>query len=116
MGYEQMLDPCRVTGTSANGTQVRCPFDFHNIRSDEIGRGPYHGSYWDITVTDGAISYAHQDWEIERFSPEMWKPFADWVRETSRKDLRGDVRRSRYQLPGHRRVDQALGGEFQTVR
>jgi len=87
MGYEQMLDPCRVTGTSASGTQVRCPFDFHNIRSDEIGRGPYHGSYWDITVTDGAISYAHQDWEIETFSPEMWEPFADWVRETSRKDF-----------------------------
>lgn len=86
-GYEQLLDPCRVTGTSASGTAVECPFDFHIIRSDEVGRGPYHGSSWKITVSDGEISYAVQDWDIEKFSPQMWEPFADWVRETSPKDF-----------------------------
>jgi hypothetical protein len=87
LGYEQMLDPCEVTGTSASGTAVRCPFDFHSIRSDEIGRGPYHGSYWDITVIDGKISSAIQSWEIEKFSPQMWEPFSDWVAETHPKDF-----------------------------
>jgi hypothetical protein len=86
-GYKQMLDPCRVTGTSASGTAVECPFDFHIIRSDEIGRGPYQGSYWTITVTDGEISYAVQDWDIEEFSSQMWEPFADWVSSTHPKDF-----------------------------
>jgi len=87
LGYEQMLDPCEVTGTSASGTAVRCPFDFHSIRSDEIGRGPYRGSYWDITVIDGKISSAIQSWETEKFSPQMWEPFSDWVAETHPKDF-----------------------------
>jgi hypothetical protein len=79
MGYEQMLDPFEVTGTSGFGTKVRCPFDFHMIRSGEIGRGPYHGSHWDMTIADGAITAATQYWGIERFSGEVWEPFLAWV-------------------------------------
>jgi hypothetical protein len=86
-GYEQFLDPCRVTGSYAYGTVVRCPFDFHAIRSDEIGLGPYHGSYWDLTIRDGEIVQASQYWEIEKFSPQMWEPFADWVSATYPKDF-----------------------------
>jgi hypothetical protein len=86
-GYKQILDPCRVTGSFAYGTVVRCTFDFHAIRSDEIGRGPYHGSYWDLTVRDGEIVQASQYWEITTFGPQMWDPFADWVSETYPKDF-----------------------------
>lgn len=78
-GYEQMLDPCEVTGTSRIGTGVRCPYDFHAIRSDEIGLGPFHGSSWSITVRDGKIVRALQEWEDQEFSSQIWEPFAQWV-------------------------------------
>jgi hypothetical protein len=86
-GYQQILvDPCRVTGSSSVGTAVRCPFDWHAIRSDEIGLGPYPG-HWDLTVRDGEISGVSLFWDIERFSPQMWEPFRDWVSENYPKDF-----------------------------
>jgi len=85
--YEQiLLDPCRVTGTSPSGTAVRCRFDWHAIRSDEIGLGPYPGS-WDLTVREGEIVSVSLHWEFTRFSSQMWEPFAEWVSETYPKDF-----------------------------
>lgn len=81
-GYQQRLGPCEETGTSVSGTSVRCPFDFHLFGSDEIGRGPYRGSYFDLAVRDGEIVRGSVSYEIERFSPEMWEPFAEWVSTT----------------------------------
>jgi hypothetical protein len=81
-GYRQILEPCEVASTTASGTWVRCPYGFHAIRSDEIGLGPFHGSSWFITVRDGAVVRAIQEWEIEEFSPQMWEPFAEWVYTT----------------------------------
>ncbi|HJS26553.1 MAG TPA: hypothetical protein VJ913_05445 [Actinomycetota bacterium] len=86
-GLRQMLDPCEVTSTGASGTWVLCPYDFHAIRSDEIGLGPFHGSYWFITVRDGQVVRAVQEWEIEEFSPQMWEPFAEWVYTTYPRDF-----------------------------
>lgn len=87
-GYQQMLDPCEVTRGFANGTvDVRCPYDFHAIRSDELGLGPYHGSYWELTIGDGEIVRAMQVWEIEKFSPQMWDPFRDWISATYPEDF-----------------------------
>jgi hypothetical protein len=78
-GYRQMLDSCEETGSSDSGTGVRCSFDFHIIRSDAIGLGPYGGSHFDLTVRDGEIVRASKTWAIGEFSPEVWEPFADWV-------------------------------------
>jgi hypothetical protein len=87
MGYEQILDgACAVTASHAAGTVVRCPFDFHAIRSDEIGLGPYSGSYWDLTVHDGEIVIVAEHLEIETFSGEMWEPFAAWVSDNHPED------------------------------
>ena len=41
MGYEQIpVEACSATDSSAFGTSVRCRFDWHGIRSDEIGLRP----------------------------------------------------------------------------
>jgi hypothetical protein len=85
-GYQQMITSCRA-GTFASDTNVHCEFDFHAIRSDEIGLGPFSGSYFDVTVRDGEISRASMSWEIEKFSPQMWEPFRDWVSATYPKDF-----------------------------
>lgn len=78
-GYKQMSDSCKELGSAAEGTRLECTFDFHDLRSDEIGRGPFSGSYFDLTVRDGEIVRASSRWETQGFSPQMWEPFARWV-------------------------------------
>jgi hypothetical protein len=78
-GYKQMLDSCKDLGSSASGTSLRCTFDFHDFRSEEIGRGPFSGSSFSLTVRDGEIVQARMDFGIEEFSTQMWEPFASWV-------------------------------------
>lgn len=85
-GFRQLLDSCEVTGSSSSGTEVRCTYDYHGLRSAEIGRGPFSGNYWDLTVRDGQIVQGFQQCEIEEFSPQMWEPFATWVSKTYPKD------------------------------
>jgi hypothetical protein len=78
-GYVQLLDSCRETGGFAFPAVVRCTFDFQNLRSDEVGLGPWSGSYFDLTVRDGQIIRASEYWETAGFSGQMWEPFARWV-------------------------------------
>jgi hypothetical protein len=84
-GYEQILDSCEgVTDTAAGS--VHCAFAFHGLRSGEIGRGPFAGSSFDLVVHDGKITRVSQTWETEKFSPQMWEPFAGWVTTAHPKD------------------------------
>lgn len=81
-GNKVTLDACQETtpGPVSGGTALRCTYDFYGLRADEIGFGPYRGSYFDLTVgDDGHITRAMQYWETEKFSVRMWAPFASWV-------------------------------------
>src|SRR5262245_47705104 len=51
-GAKQMVRACEEQGDSADGTTVRCAFEYHDFYSDEIGRGPFTGSSWDVVVRD----------------------------------------------------------------
>jgi hypothetical protein len=84
-GYQQIVDPCEGVGNSASGS-IRCTFAFHALRSGELGRGPFGGSSFDLVVRDGKIVHASQDWEIEKFSPQVWEPFANWMSAVHPKD------------------------------
>ena len=86
-GYQQGFTSCEAA-TLAADTSVHCTFDFHAIRSDEIGRGPFSGSYFDLTVREGEIVRASMYWETEEFSPQMWEPFRNWVSNTYPEDFR----------------------------
>jgi hypothetical protein len=87
-GYKQRLHSCQVMGVSSLGTNVRCTLDYSNFGADQIGRGPFRGSYWDLTVLDGKIVSASQYCEIAKFSPQMWEPFSRWVSTTYPKDAK----------------------------
>jgi hypothetical protein len=84
-GYRQMLGSCEQLGELTSGS-VRCPFEFHALRSGEIGRGPFGGASFDLVVRGGTIVHVAQNWEIEEFSPQMWEPFAKWVSKAHPKD------------------------------
>ena len=85
-GYKQTLVSCEQQGGSASEADVRCTSDYHNFRSDEIGRGPFSAVSFDLTVRDGEIVRARQDFGTEEFSTQMWDPFARWVRKAYPKD------------------------------
>jgi hypothetical protein len=80
-GYRQMIGACVPQGESVTEFTFRCPFDFHAIGSDELGRGPYGGNYWELTVEDGKVVAAEETvaFTTNGFSAEMWEPFAHWV-------------------------------------
>ena len=46
---------CEPQGESAAGIVIRCTYDYHSFRSDELGLGPYTGDYKDLTIRDGKI-------------------------------------------------------------
>jgi hypothetical protein len=85
-GQKRTLDSCEEVDSSASVTNLRCTFDFHSLRSDEIGLGPFSGSYFELIVRDGEIAHVSEYLEIEEFSPQMWEPFADWVYEAYPED------------------------------
>jgi hypothetical protein len=85
-GYKQTRISCEELGSSAFGTRVLCTSDYHNFRSDEIGRGPFSPVSFDLTVRDGKIVRAQQDFGVEEFSTQMWEPFASWVSKAYPKD------------------------------
>jgi hypothetical protein len=77
--FEQILGSCEEEESGASGTRLRCPFEFHLFGSDELGLGPFSGSYFDLTVLDGELVQASTEWAIGEFSPQSWEPFAQWV-------------------------------------
>jgi hypothetical protein len=80
-GFKLLVGTCETGEVSPDGIEVRCPYDYHGIRSDEIGLGPYPGSSWSFTIKDGKIVTASNEIRfIENgFSGQMWEPFAAWV-------------------------------------
>ncbi len=86
-GFKHILDSCEETSSSDLGTVVRCTYDFHGLRSREIGRGPYSGAYDEITVLGEKVVDVFGYFEIAKFSPQMWEPFAEWVSANHPEDV-----------------------------
>ena len=91
-GFTIIPTSCEETGSSGRDTSVRCTFDFHGIRSEDIGRGPYSGSYLDLLVRLtpqqwGSVRDASIYLETAEFGPQMWVPFAEWVSTTYPEDV-----------------------------
>ena len=78
-GFKFLLDSCEETSSSSSLTGVACNFDYHAIRSDEIGLGPFTDSRFNLVVRDGVITRVRIDLNVEQYGPQMWEPFADWV-------------------------------------
>ncbi len=87
--FRMLLDPCRAQGASSpEGTRVVCPYDYDSLRSDELGRGPFTGSRFSVTVRDGQIVSAGLGFEYENngFAARVWEPFAAWVSKAHPED------------------------------
>lgn len=88
-GYQLLPGSCQEQDTTSSGTTVRCPYEFHGIRSAEAGLGPYGDNFYDFTVLEGKIVWLSDNiaYLTNGFSSEMWEPFASWVRENHPEDV-----------------------------
>ena len=57
VGSKKLDVHCAPQGESAAGIVIFCAYDYHSLRSDEIGFGPYAG-YSEFTIRDGKIGPA----------------------------------------------------------
>lgn len=88
MGFKLLLGTCEASAVTPDRVAVRCPYDYHAIRSDEMGLGPYTGSTWVFTVLDRKIVSAINGIRFleNGFSAQVWGPFAAWLAETYPQD------------------------------
>jgi hypothetical protein len=86
---KQTVTSCENQGDSGNGVTVSCGFDYHALRSDEIGRGPFTDNHWDLVVRDGKITSAVAIWAVltNGFDAQMWQPFHTWVSSAHPEDV-----------------------------
>ena len=88
-GFRLMLNQCDETNTTDSGVWVRCTYDFHGVRSDEIGWLPhFEGSRFDFTIRESVIvSVSDQIFMDSGYSSLVWEPFAEWIAERYPEDL-----------------------------
>jgi hypothetical protein len=81
VGNKKLNVHCAPQGESAAGIVIFCSYDYHTLRSDEIGFGPYAGSS-EFTIRDGKIGPADEgmtESASARFSSEMEETFHWWM-------------------------------------
>jgi hypothetical protein len=87
-GWKQTITSCEAHEAALpTDTTVVCAFDWQGLRSDELDRGPFSDSEFVITVRGSEIVEASWYWNIQKFSVQMWVPFAAWVSKTYPKDV-----------------------------
>jgi hypothetical protein len=80
-GFKRIPGACQAQAAVQEGIVVRCPYDFHAIRSDELGLGPFTDNYIDFTVSEGSIVAVSEQagFMTNGFSDLVWTPFSAWV-------------------------------------
>ncbi len=88
-GFKVLVGTCEAGDTTAAGTSVHCPFDYHGLRSDEMGLGPFAGNSFDVTVDSGEVVSVSMSLEYTTngFSTQMWEPFAQWISDAYPADV-----------------------------
>jgi hypothetical protein len=88
-GAQILITTCEEVGSLGVAVTVRCPYNFYALRSNEIGLGPYSGSYFELAIANGEVTSAAMRWEFVNngFSKQVWEPFAGWVSTTHSEDM-----------------------------
>lgn len=74
--------PCEAAFTSEAGTRVTCPFDYHLLRSEELGMRPFAGNEFTVMVDGGKVVSADEfrDW-FDNGQSILFEELGAWVRQ-----------------------------------
>ncbi|HWL91799.1 MAG TPA: hypothetical protein VNP90_10600 [Actinomycetota bacterium] len=86
-GYSHTLDSCEERGRSGPVTNLRCSYDLHWLRSDEIGLGPFSENYLDLIVRGEEIAHVDIHLDNRKVGRQIWEPFARWVSRNHPEDV-----------------------------
>jgi hypothetical protein len=80
MDYD--LQTCQATSTTEYGTNVECPFDFHSLRSEELGLGPFGTSSISVVVDEGKVrTFRISFSDVGGGEERLYQDIGAWVRE-----------------------------------
>ena len=90
VGFSLADHSCREGSTSSAGSEVDCTFALHAMGSEKLGRGPFGGNTFHLTVLNGKVTRVEENWPYleNGFSEEIWEPFAARVVQEHPADTR----------------------------
>lgn len=87
--FRLLLDECTEESSVGAFTDVHCSVDFHALGSEQLGVGPFRGSYYALTLEDGRVVAVvpHLEIDANGSSAAVWEPFRTWVGQRHPGDL-----------------------------
>ena len=84
---QALLGDCTVLEAQSPGITIHCGHDTQDLRSDELGIGPFDGGFLDVVVVDGKItsiddsagSSSSSSSSMAEFQEQLWDPFGAWI-------------------------------------
>jgi hypothetical protein len=87
-GFGMQLQLCSENFSPGDRIQVGCAFRLQMLRSDQLGRGPYDNSIFNVTVENGKVVDAslYFSGEDSGYDDQMLHPFEAWMDEQHPED------------------------------
>jgi hypothetical protein len=76
---KMLLGDCTTVESQDPGITIRCSYDYQDLRSDELGIGPFGGNSTNVIVVDGKITSVSELGEADGFEQQLWDPFGAWI-------------------------------------
>lgn len=77
--YEMSYDPFECTqGEGAGANRVRCSYKLYSALNDPVGYPPVTGNM-SFEIVDGKILQLNNQFPFGLYSPNVFRPFVDWV-------------------------------------
>jgi hypothetical protein len=75
-----LLGDCTAVEGQGSGVTIRCGFDYQDLRSDELGVGPFADGSANVAV-DGKITSIAETIPLDAngYVQQMWDPFQAWI-------------------------------------
>lgn len=81
------VQPCQETGSSDYGTNVVCPFDYHSLRSEQLGMAPFGENNVSVVVSEGRIrSFQVSYNSSDNGEAELYRDIRAWVLDNHREE------------------------------
>jgi len=78
---QNLLGDCTPVDAQGLGFTIRCAFDYQDLRSDELGLGPFGDNSTDVVVVNGKITSIVETLPLDTngYEQQMWDPFQAWL-------------------------------------
>ena len=88
LGADTHIDGCFQTETlTPDGTEVGCLYAFDILGLAELGRGPFPGNLYTVTVRDGKVVDLEGSEGANDYSKVGWEPFWAWIEDIHAADV-----------------------------